>query len=283
MIIYIYESCECSGCWGAHDKCTLLLISVYPRELKFCCLSDGSVFVHQQIRVWVFEWVWRPSLDPRSHHQGRLPGVWLWWTGVWHISLQCVWPLSSQYVWPLSSQCVASFLTVCGLFPHSAWPLSSQCVASFLMWPLSSQCVAFFLTMCGLFSYSVWPLSTQFVAFFLTMCGLFSCSVWPVSLQCVTSFLTVSGLFPHVASFLAVCGLFPHNVWPLSLQSAESSVWTVVFSSPAHFWVFSGTCVSLATSHCHSVSFCIALCAVSALNSQALQSEACISAAKHKR
>ena len=35
----------------------------------------------------------------------------------------------------------------------------------------------------------------------------------------------------------------------------------VLFSSPecAQFWVFSGTCVCLNTSHCHSLGFCIAL------------------------
>ena len=38
----------------------------------------------------------------------------------------------------------------------------------------------------------------------------------------------------------------------------------------AQFQVFSNTCVSLTTSHCHSVGFCIALCVVSALNSQGL-------------
>ena len=214
--------------------------------------------------------------------------------------------LFPRSVWPLSSQCVAYFLTVRGLFPRSVWPLSLCGLFPHSVWPFSSQCVASFLTVCGLFPHNLWPFSSQCVASFLAVCGLFPCSVWPLSSQCLASFLmwplslqwgalsaqcmasllTVCGLFPFscsVASFLAVCGLFPHNVWPLSLQSAESSVWTVVFSSPAHFWVFSGTCVSLATSHCHSVSFCIALCAVSALNSQALQSEACISAAKHKR
>ena len=47
------------------------------------------------------------------------------------------------------------------------------------------------------------------------------------------------------------------------------------------FWVFSGTRVSLMASRCCSISFCTAICAVSALTSQpALQSEACISAAK---
>ena len=40
---------------------------------------------------------------------------------------------------------------------------------------------------------------------------------------------------------------------------------------------------SLATSRCRSVGFCIELCVVSALNSRAIQSEACISAAKYER
>ena len=48
----------------------------------------------------------------------------------------------------------------------------------------------------------------------------------------------------------------------------------------AQFWIFGGTCASLVTSHCHSVGFCIV---VSALNSQAIQSKACISAAKYKK
>ena len=54
-----------------------------------------------------------------------------------------------------------------------------------------------------------------------------------------------------------------------------------VFQSSSVF--LGGTWVSLTTSHCHSVSFCIALSVVSALNSRAIQSEACISAAKYKR
>ena len=55
-----------------------------------------------------------------------------------------------------------------------------------------------------------------------------------------------------------------------------------LFSSPefAQFWFFSGTHVSIATSHCHSVCFCVALCVVLALNSWAMQDEACISTAK---
>ena len=59
-------------------------------------------------------------------------------------------------------------------------------------------------------------------------------------------------------------------------------VW--LFSSPdyAHFWVFSGVCVSLASSPCRRFSFCVALCIVSALNSRAIQSEDCISAANHE-
>lgn len=52
-----------------------------------------------------------------------------------------------------------------------------------------------------------------------------------------------------------------------------------LFYSPeyAQVWVFSGTCVRFTTSHCCSVSFCIAFCVVSALISQA-----CISTAKPK-
>ena len=46
--------------------------------------------------------------------------------------------------------------------------------------------------------------------------------------------------------------------------------------------VFGGTCVSLATSHCYSANFCIVLCVVLVLNSWAIQSEACISAADYK-
>ena len=38
----------------------------------------------------------------------------------------------------------------------------------------------------------------------------------------------------------------------------------------------------MATSCCPSVGFCIALCVVSVLNSQALQSEVCICVAKYK-
>lgn len=49
-----------------------------------------------------------------------------------------------------------------------------------------------------------------------------------------------------------------------------------LFSSPeyAQFWVFGGICVSLVTSSCRSVNFCIVLCVISALNSEAVQSEA---------
>ena len=57
-----------------------------------------------------------------------------------------------------------------------------------------------------------------------------------------------------------------------------------LFSSPAYaqFWVL-GACVCLATSRCLSVNFYIALCAVSALNSSVIQSEACISDAKYEQ
>ena len=57
-----------------------------------------------------------------------------------------------------------------------------------------------------------------------------------------------------------------------------------LFSSPeyAKFWVFSGTCVSLANSHCHSVGFCVAFCAVPVLISWAIRSKAYISTAKYK-
>ena len=57
-----------------------------------------------------------------------------------------------------------------------------------------------------------------------------------------------------------------------------------LFSGPeyAHFWGFGGTYVSLVNSYCHSVSFCVVLSVISVLNSQAIQSEACISAAKYK-
>ena len=41
-------------------------------------------------------------------------------------------------------------------------------------------------------------------------------------------------------------------------------------------------CVSLASPHCSSVSFCVALCVASALNSRAIQSEACIFTAKYE-
>ena len=49
-----------------------------------------------------------------------------------------------------------------------------------------------------------------------------------------------------------------------------------------HSWVFSGICVSLATSHCHSVSFCFALCVIPSLKWRAVESWACISAAKYE-
>ena len=57
-----------------------------------------------------------------------------------------------------------------------------------------------------------------------------------------------------------------------------------LFSSSeyAQFWVFSGMCVCLTTSRCHSVGFCIALCVVLALNSPPIPSKACIWAAKYK-
>ena len=55
-----------------------------------------------------------------------------------------------------------------------------------------------------------------------------------------------------------------------------------LFSSPeyAQFWVFGGT--RLTTCHCCSVSFCVALSVVLALNSQAIQSKACVSAVKYE-
>ena len=55
-----------------------------------------------------------------------------------------------------------------------------------------------------------------------------------------------------------------------------------LFSSPeyAQFWVFGGTC--LTTCYCCSVSFCVVLSVVLALNSQEFQSKACISAAKYE-
>ena len=49
-----------------------------------------------------------------------------------------------------------------------------------------------------------------------------------------------------------------------------------LFSSPEY-----APCVNLATSCCCSIRFCIALCVVLALNSWAVQSKACISAAKY--
>ena len=57
-----------------------------------------------------------------------------------------------------------------------------------------------------------------------------------------------------------------------------------LFCSPecAEFWVFGGTCVSLATSHLRSVSFCIVLCVDSAVNSQAVRNEAGVSTAKYE-
>ena len=57
-----------------------------------------------------------------------------------------------------------------------------------------------------------------------------------------------------------------------------------LFCSPecAEFWVFGGTCVSLATSHLRSVSFCIVLCVDSTLNSQAVRNEAGVSTAKYE-
>ena len=55
-----------------------------------------------------------------------------------------------------------------------------------------------------------------------------------------------------------------------------------LFSSQeyAQFWVFGGTCVSLATSQCSNIRFCMVLCVVSALNSQAIQNKACTFAIK---
>ena len=43
------------------------------------------------------------------------------------------------------------------------------------------------------------------------------------------------------------------------------------------------TTVSLATSCCHIIGFCIVLCVVLTLNSQAVLSKACIATAKNKR
>ena len=51
----------------------------------------------------------------------------------------------------------------------------------------------------------------------------------------------------------------------------------------AQLWSFGGTCVCLTSSPCYSIGFCIDLCVVLALNSQALQSEACISIANYER
>jgi len=46
------------------------------------------------------------------------------------------------------------------------------------------------------------------------------------------------------------------------------------------FWVFCDACVSLATSHCPSICFYSALCVVLVLNSQLVQSRACMSFCK---
>ena len=52
-------------------------------------------------------------------------------------------------------------------------------------------------------------------------------------------------------------------------------------SEYAQFWVFNDMS-SLMTCRCRSISFCTVLCVVSALNSWAIRSEACISTGKYK-
>ena len=68
-----------------------------------------------------------------------------------------------------------------------------------------------------------------------------------------------------------VINISRHTLWFVCFP-----IWNVPGSG------FSVTHVNLMTSHCHSVGSCIALCVVSALNSWAIQSQACISAADYK-
>ena len=68
-----------------------------------------------------------------------------------------------------------------------------------------------------------------------------------------------------------VINISRHTLWFVCFP-----IWNVPGSG------FSVTHVNLMTSHCRSVGSCIALCVVSALNSWAIQSRACISAADYK-
>ena len=99
---------------------------------------------------------------------------------------------------------------------------------------------------------------------------------------------------------MVVSHLFTHMIWVYFLHlnfqhmkmhsplKERSLIFLDVFCGFVCFPIqimcpgFGGACVILATSHCHSVSFCIVLCVVLALNSQAIQSKACISVAKHE-
>ena len=95
--------------------------------------------------------------------------------------------------------------------------------------------------------------------------------------------LTAANLFTRPIWAYFVCLNFQHTKIREKKKKSSISLCTCLvmclFYSPeyAQVWVFSGTCVRFTTSHCCSVSFCIAFCVVSALISQA-----CISTAKPK-
>ena len=76
------------------------------------------------------------------------------------------------------------------------------------------------------------------------------------------------------------CGLFSRLEYIIIVIKHYLKLFIYIY---AQFWVFSDVCtVSLMTSQCHSVGFCIALCVVSTQNFRVVQSKACISAAKYK-
>ena len=96
-----------------------------------------------------------------------------------------------------------------------------------------------------------------------------------------------SDLFAHTIWMYFVCLYFQHmkiggNFFNQILFQTCFALCLFPSVEYAQFWVFCGACVSLTTSPCCSVGLCTMRCVISALNSWASQSKACISAAKYK-
>ena len=117
----------------------------------------------------------------------------------------------------------------------------------------------------------LWPVSLFsvdscrfYLLFSLTVTDLFTCTIWACFVHQLCQPVKMSKKKydqKYFQTCFAVC--FPVRNTPSS------------WFSEAH--------VNLVTSCCRIAGFCIALCVVSALNSWAIQSKACISAPKYKR